>query len=66
MDKQKIPAKPSIKRLPVYLNFIRQVQKDGYEFISGTALAEGEKLVAIYVVAGSGRRANIDNIRLMK
>ena len=30
------------------------------------SLPEGEKLVAIYVVAGSGRRANIDNIRLMK
>lgn len=29
-------------------------------------LPEGEKLVAIYVVAGSGNRANIDNIRLMK
>ena len=30
------------------------------------ALPEGEKLVAIYVVPGSGKRANIDNIKLMK
>ena len=30
------------------------------------SLPEGNKRVAIYVVAGSGRRANLDNIKLMK
>lgn len=30
------------------------------------SLPEGNKRIAIYVVAGSGRRANLDNIKLMK
>ena len=49
MDKQKIPATPSIKRLPTYLNFIRQVQKEGYEFISGTVIAQEFDLEPIQV-----------------
>ena len=49
MEKQKIHAKPSIKRLPTYLNFIRQVQKEGYEFISGTVIAQEFDLEPIQV-----------------
>ncbi len=49
MEKQKIPATPSIKRLPTYLNFIRQVKSEGYEFISGTVIAQELQLEPIQV-----------------
>ncbi len=49
MDKQKIPATPSIKRLPAYLNFIRQVKDEGYEFISGTVIAQELQIEPIQV-----------------
>ena len=49
MDKQKIPATPSIKRLPTYLNFIRQAKDEGYEFISGTVIAQEFDLEPIQV-----------------
>lgn len=49
MTKKRIPATPSIKRLPSYLNIIRQVQEEGYEFISGTVIAKELHLEPIQV-----------------
>ncbi len=49
MDKQKILGTPSIKRLPSYLNYIRQVQEEGYEFISGTVMAQELQIEPIQV-----------------
>ena len=46
MDKQKIHATPSIKRLPSYLNYIRQVQEEGYEFL----MKNGMKVIDDYTV----------------
>ena len=45
----KIPASPSVRRLPTYLHIIRQAQIDGYEFISGTFIAQELQLEAIQV-----------------
>jgi len=39
MAKQKIAAAPSVRRLPSYLHIIRQAQRDGLEYISGTVIA---------------------------
>ena len=49
MSKQKIPASPSIKRLPSYLHIIRQAASEGYEFISGTLIATELNLEPIQV-----------------
>ncbi len=49
MSKQKISAAPSIRRLPSYLHIIRQAQTDGYEFISGTVIAQELNLEPIQV-----------------
>lgn len=49
MSKQKIPATPSIRRLPSYLHIIRQARAEGYEFISGTAIAQDLHLEPIQV-----------------
>jgi len=49
MAQQKIPATPSIRRLPSYLNIIRQAEKDGEEYISGTVIANELNLEAIQV-----------------
>lgn len=49
MIKEKVPAAPSIRRLPSYLHIIRQAQKDGYEFISGTVIAQELHLEPIQV-----------------
>lgn len=49
MAKQKIPATPSIRRLPSYLHLIKQVRADGYEFISGTVIAQELNLEPIQV-----------------
>ncbi|MCX7949836.1 MAG: redox-sensing transcriptional repressor Rex [Treponemataceae bacterium] len=49
MGNQKIPATPSIRRLPSYLHIIRQAQRDGLEYISGTVIAEELNLEAIQV-----------------
>lgn len=49
MDKNKILGTPSIKRLPTYLNLIRQAQEEGYEFISGTVIAQELQVEPIQV-----------------
>ena len=49
MAKQKIPATPSIRRLPSYLHLIKQVQSEGDEFISGTVIAQELHLEPIQV-----------------
>ena len=45
----KIPATPSIRRLPSYLHLIRQVYSEGYEFVSGTYIANELNLESIQV-----------------
>ena len=40
MKKLKIPAVPSIRRLPSYLHIVRQAQADENDYISGTVIAE--------------------------
>ncbi len=49
MIKKKIPAAPSIRRLPSYLHLIRQAQSDGFEFISATTIANELVLEPIQV-----------------
>jgi len=49
MSKQKIPATPSIRRMPSYLHVIQQAQEEGYEFISGTVIAQELNLEPIQV-----------------
>jgi redox-sensing transcriptional repressor len=47
--KQKIPAAPSVRRLPSYLHTIRQLQREGGEYISGTLIAQELNLEPIQV-----------------
>jgi redox-sensing transcriptional repressor len=49
MTKQKIAAVPSIRRLPSYLHIIRQFQREGGEFVSGTLIAQELNLEPIQV-----------------
>ena len=49
MSEHKIPATPSIRRLPSYLHIIRQARDEGYEFISGTVIAQDLHLEPIQV-----------------
>jgi redox-sensing transcriptional repressor len=49
MAKKKIPAAPSIRRLPSYLHIIQQVLKDGNDYISGTVIANELNLEPIQV-----------------
>lgn len=49
MLRQKIPATPSIRRLPSYLHIIRNAESEGYEFISGTVIAQELDLEPIQV-----------------
>ncbi|MBE6350001.1 MAG: redox-sensing transcriptional repressor Rex [Spirochaetaceae bacterium] len=49
MMNTKIPATPSIRRLPSYLHLIRQVYSEGYEFVSGTYIANELNLESIQV-----------------
>lgn len=49
MPKQKIPATPSIRRLPSYLHLVTQAKNEGYEFISGTYIAQELNLEPIQV-----------------
>lgn len=49
MAKQKIPAAPSIRRLPSYLHIVRQAQREEHEFISGTVIAQELNLEPIQV-----------------
>jgi redox-sensing transcriptional repressor len=47
--KQKISSAPSIRRLPSYLHIIRQLQREGDEYISGTVIAQELNLEPIQV-----------------
>lgn len=49
MIKQKIPAAPSIRRLPSYLHIIKQAQAEKAEYISGTVIAQELNLEPIQV-----------------
>jgi redox-sensing transcriptional repressor len=49
VEKRKIPATPSVRRLPSYLYFIRQAQEDGSQYISGTSIAQELRLEPIQV-----------------
>ncbi|MDR1972458.1 MAG: redox-sensing transcriptional repressor Rex [Treponema sp.] len=49
MDNLKISAAPSIRRLPSYLYIIRNMQREGEEYISGTAIAQELNLVSVQV-----------------
>ncbi|MDR2029711.1 MAG: redox-sensing transcriptional repressor Rex [Treponema sp.] len=49
MEKQKIPAAPSVRRLPSYLHAIRQLQHEGKGYISGTLIARELNLEPIQV-----------------
>ncbi|GHT77274.1 redox-sensing transcriptional repressor Rex [Spirochaetia bacterium] len=49
MVKQKISAAPSIRRLPSYLHIIKQLQRQGDEYISGTVIAQELNLEPIQV-----------------
>lgn len=49
MKKLKIPAVPSIRRLPSYLHIVKQAQAEGNPYISGTVIAEELHLEPIQV-----------------
>jgi redox-sensing transcriptional repressor len=49
VEKRKIPAQPSVRRLPVYLYSIRQAQRNGSRYISGTSIAQELHLEPIQV-----------------
>lgn len=49
MARQKIPAAPSIRRLPSYLHLVRQAESEGNEYISGTLIAKELHLEPIQV-----------------
>jgi redox-sensing transcriptional repressor len=49
VSKRKIPAAPSVRRLPSYLLTIRQLQSEGGEYISGTYIAQELNLEPIQV-----------------
>lgn len=49
MINHKIPAVPSIRRLPSYLHIIRQSKNEGNEYISGTVIAQELHLEPIQV-----------------
>ncbi len=49
MIKEKVPATPTIRRLPSYLHVIRQAQEEGQKFISGTIIAQELHLEPIQV-----------------
>jgi redox-sensing transcriptional repressor len=49
VEKRKIPAQPSVRRLPSYLYSIRQAQRNGSKYISGTSIAQELRLEPIQV-----------------
>ncbi|GMO48337.1 MAG: redox-sensing transcriptional repressor Rex [Treponemataceae bacterium] len=49
MAKVKIPATPSIRRLPSYLHMIKQAGDEGFDYISGTLIARELNLEPIQV-----------------
>jgi redox-sensing transcriptional repressor len=49
MENLKISAAPSVRRLPSYLQIIRNIQREGEKYISGTAIAQELHLESIQV-----------------
>jgi NADH/NAD ratio-sensing transcriptional regulator Rex len=49
MATQKIAAAPSVRRLPLYLQTVRQAQREGIQYISGTFIAHELNLKLIQV-----------------
>ncbi|MDR0723337.1 MAG: redox-sensing transcriptional repressor Rex [Treponema sp.] len=49
MATQKIAAAPSVRRLPLYLQMVRQAQREGIQYISGTFIAHELNLKPIQV-----------------
>jgi redox-sensing transcriptional repressor len=49
MENTRISAAPSVRRLPSYLQIIRHMQREGEEYISGTAIAQELHLESIQV-----------------
>jgi redox-sensing transcriptional repressor len=49
MENPRISAAPSIRRLPSYLQIIRHIQREGEEYVSGTAIAQELHLESIQV-----------------
>ncbi len=49
MAKQKVPAAPSVRRLPSYLHLVKKAEADKLEYISGTVIAEELELEPIQV-----------------
>jgi redox-sensing transcriptional repressor len=49
MENLRISAAPSVRRLPSYLNIIRNAQGEGVEYISGTVIARELNLESIQV-----------------
>lgn len=49
MARHKIPAAPSVRRLPSYLYIVQQAYKNNQEYISGTVIAQELKLEPIQV-----------------
>jgi redox-sensing transcriptional repressor len=49
VTKQKISAAPSVRRLPSYLHIIRQIQREGEDYVSGTLIAQELDLEPIQV-----------------
>jgi redox-sensing transcriptional repressor len=47
--KQKVPAAPSVRRLPSYLGIVKQLRHEGNEYISGTLIAQEMGLESIQV-----------------
>jgi redox-sensing transcriptional repressor len=47
--KQKVPAAPSVRRLPSYLGIVKQLRHEGNEYISGTLIAREMGLESIQV-----------------
>jgi redox-sensing transcriptional repressor len=46
---RKVPAAPSVRRLPSYLGIVKQLQTEGNEYISGTLIAREMGLESIQV-----------------
>jgi redox-sensing transcriptional repressor len=49
MAKHKVSAAPSVRRLPSYLHLIRQLEREGGDYISGTLIAQELNLEPIQV-----------------
>ncbi|MDR2467438.1 MAG: redox-sensing transcriptional repressor Rex [Spirochaetaceae bacterium] len=49
MAREKIPAAPSVRRLPGYLNIIRALKEDGERYISSSFIAEGLNMEPVQV-----------------